>query len=309
MEVDARREYLSRIAWMYYYGSMSQQQIAERLGLSRVKVTRLLKEVHETGIVEIVIKNDAVNLYSIEEELRRTTGLQYAVVVPNLPDVSDAISRGIAHFINDIVSPVGRLAVGLARTIATLPNYLDASRCGIREVVSLSGTATPALAMVPNNPGMEIATKIGVDFYPVWSPVIVAPGMDPTAVKADKFISSVISMAEKADLAIVGIGNVQDSQLRQMGYISEEELARIQDSGVVGEVIGNYFRMDGTHIATSIDDRLVSVDFPMHCPVIGAAGGSEKARPIVGAILAGYLQGLVTDENTAREVIALVSQE
>ena len=47
---------LSRIAWMYYNDEMTQKEIADRLGLSRIKVLRLLKQAREEGIVEIKIK-------------------------------------------------------------------------------------------------------------------------------------------------------------------------------------------------------------------------------------------------------------
>lgn len=42
----------------------------------------------------------------------------------------------------------------------------------------------------------------------------------------------------------------------------------------------------------------------MTCPVIGAAGGADKALPTAGAVLAGYIQGIVTDEETAESIIA-----
>ncbi|MEL6209782.1 MAG: sigma factor-like helix-turn-helix DNA-binding protein, partial [Pseudomonadota bacterium] len=40
-----------RAAWMYYHDDLTHAEIARKLGLSRVKVTRLLKRAREQGIV------------------------------------------------------------------------------------------------------------------------------------------------------------------------------------------------------------------------------------------------------------------
>ncbi|MCG8478305.1 MAG: hypothetical protein MI724_04350 [Spirochaetales bacterium] len=305
---DGDRDLLTRIAWMYYYADMNQQMIAKQLDINRVKVTRLLKRVRDEGIVRVEIQGDHVGLYPLEEELRRVTGLQQVVVVPETDRCHDSVCHGIGHLFNELLSPVGRLGMGLSRTLFNLSKYLDPERCGISSVTSISGTATPSLALTPANAGLAVAQALAVDFFAIWSPVIVSPSTDARTVLSDKFIATALDMAADVDWALVGIGNVNDSQLMQMGYISEEELTDIKSRGVVGEISGNYFTTKGTTTATSIDHRIIAVDFPMRCPVIGAACGADKVEPIVGAIRAGYIQGVVTDEPTAKAVVTLMKE-
>ena len=50
-----RHELLARVASMYYDNEHSQDAIGKALGLSRVKVYRLLKEAKETGVVQVLI--------------------------------------------------------------------------------------------------------------------------------------------------------------------------------------------------------------------------------------------------------------
>ncbi|MBS1251004.1 MAG: Deoxyribonucleoside regulator [Anaerolineales bacterium] len=52
MESD-RKQFLPQIASWYYEDSLSQEDIAERIGRSRSLVSRLLQEAHENGVVEI----------------------------------------------------------------------------------------------------------------------------------------------------------------------------------------------------------------------------------------------------------------
>ncbi|NJL94867.1 MAG: helix-turn-helix domain-containing protein [Anaerolineae bacterium] len=53
MATDARQELMIRAAWMYYHDALTHQEIAEKLNTSRVKITRLLQQAREQGIVEI----------------------------------------------------------------------------------------------------------------------------------------------------------------------------------------------------------------------------------------------------------------
>ena len=104
----------------------------------------------------------------------------------------------------------------------------------------------------------------------------------------------------------MGIGNIHDSELREMSNITAPELQSIDTSGCIGEINGNYFTIEGEIVRSTVTERVIAVKFPMRCPVIAAAGGSKKVVSIVGAIRSGLIQGLITDEQTAEEVIAIL---
>lgn len=298
-------ELLTRIAWMYYYGKMNHEDIAKVLGLSRIKVTRSLKAAHEAGIIEITIRSEYASLLSLEAQIKELTGLQYCIVVPTIADLADSLCRGTAHLFNDILKYTGSLGVGLSSTLKNLSRYINKEKNSFSSVVSICGAANPRLAYSPMNIGLSIAEALSIDFYTIWAPLIVADDTDNPAIKRDKYISMVLDMAAQVDVALIGIGNIVDSQLMQMGYISSKESDSIIQSGCVGEIIGNYFTIDGHKVSTSIDKRLISVKFPMKCPVIGVAGGAKKVRAIVGAMKSGLIQGLVTDERTAEEILQI----
>ena len=46
-----------RIAWYYYITDMTQQQIADRFGITRVRVNKALAHCRETGVVQIRINS------------------------------------------------------------------------------------------------------------------------------------------------------------------------------------------------------------------------------------------------------------
>ena len=296
-------ELLTRIAWMYYYGKMNHEDIAKVLGLSRIKVTRSLKAAHEAGIIEIHIRSENASLFSLEAQLKAVSGLEYCVVVPTIADLADSLCRGTAHLFNDILQYRGSLGVGLSSTLKHVARYIAKEKNRFSSVVSICGAANPRLAYSPLNIGLSIAEALSIDFYTIWAPLIVADSSDNSAIKRDKYISMVLDMAAHVDIALIGIGNIADSQLMQMGYISGKESESMIQAGCVGEIIGNYFTIKGHKVSTSTDKRLISVKFPMKCPVIGVAGGTKKIKAIIGALNSGLIQGLVTDERTAEEVL------
>ena len=52
---NEKRNMLASVANLYYNVEMTQNQIAERLFTSRSKISRMLKEARQLGIVEIKI--------------------------------------------------------------------------------------------------------------------------------------------------------------------------------------------------------------------------------------------------------------
>ena len=64
------QEFMSIIAYLYYYSDMSQSEIADRLFLSRSTVSRLIKKARQNGVVELKINEPWERDLSIEDELK-----------------------------------------------------------------------------------------------------------------------------------------------------------------------------------------------------------------------------------------------
>jgi len=79
-----------RIAQMYYRMNLSQEQIGERLGLSRFRVGRLLDRALREEIVRIEVVHPDARLVDLEEQLVQRFGLNAAVVA----DVPAAAGAG-----------------------------------------------------------------------------------------------------------------------------------------------------------------------------------------------------------------------
>ena len=93
--MQSRQAQLVRASELYYERGLSQQKIADILGVSRPTVSRLLEEARKSGVVEIVVHAPLKQNYELSERLRRELGLKDAVVIRGeaSPDRSPALRR------------------------------------------------------------------------------------------------------------------------------------------------------------------------------------------------------------------------
>ena len=114
--VSAEDQLNIRIAWSYYVNNMTQQQIADRLGITRVRVNKALATCRETGVVQIRITSPLAACIELEEHLQNRFGLRRVTVVPS-PDDPSSIFRvlgvGIAPSIEEYLvdGKIGRAHV------------------------------------------------------------------------------------------------------------------------------------------------------------------------------------------------------
>ena len=47
-----------KTAWYYYFENMTQQAIADRLSISRMRVIKLLEAARQTGVIQFRLRSD-----------------------------------------------------------------------------------------------------------------------------------------------------------------------------------------------------------------------------------------------------------
>ena len=71
---------IAQVAWLYHVGNLSQQEISDRLGISRFKIVRLLAEAKQLGVVRIAIEHNSTTTLELADELTKRFGLKEAQV-------------------------------------------------------------------------------------------------------------------------------------------------------------------------------------------------------------------------------------
>ena len=308
---DARNEeeLKTLAAWMYYDDGLTQAQIADRLRLSRIRVTRLLQRARDEGIVEIRITRPLPLRHELARRLQREFGLREAILVKaneSLDATLDAVGRAGAEYLRQVVFPRCRVGIGWSTTVSRMAPHLRPLRqmvsCTVNE---LAGSFLGQHSLF--NISAKVAETLAASIETLPVPVVVQSRTARDAILAEEGIRRVMDHATRCDIAFVGLGDTSpDGTMVRTGYLTPSQLARLHEDGAVGEILMRYFDTYGNPVATPLDTRIVSLDWEAirRIPIVVVlAAGPHKIEVILGALRGRLCHCLVTDIETAQEVL------
>ena len=293
----------TKAAWYYYMEDNTQAQIAEVMGVSRAKVIRLLEEARAQGTVQFSFRKNDSQRVSAEQLLIDRFGLKDAFVVPTPLDssaINQSIAQGAAHYVSDHLREDGYLNIGYGDTVSRMLGFLAKNREESLNVVSLTGGVSYYLPTVGT-------TAYSMHLFLTPSPLVVSSRQVRDALLDEKSLQDVSTMTEYADMSVVGIGAaVEGATVLRNGILNEGELTVLKMQGAVGDILNHFMDKDGNLIQTEIEDRVISTDLDKLRQlknVVGVAGGKDKVTAIKAVLNGGYLNVLITDSDTAAELL------
>lgn len=313
--MDEREELLATVASLYYTLDQSQSDIAKRLGVSTSKISRMLKEARDTGIVEIRIRTPIPRDVQLEQELITRFGLRDALVLLSGSEGDDetrqrALGQMAATWLARTLPGLSsRATVGVAwgttihATVAALPGLTDNGL----DVVQLMGGVG-----LHNVDGPDItrilAAKLGGRPFDLHAPAMVERQETRSVIVAEPSVRDALQRARNVKLAVVGIGAVQDknSAVLRAGMLQRSDLATLRAQGAVGEIMGRFYRTDGSTTGLNINEHVIGLDLTdlRRVPVsLAVARGAAKIDAMHGALRGRLITVLATDDSTARGVL------
>ncbi|EDQ0217019.1 transcriptional regulator LsrR [Salmonella enterica] len=304
-------EQVARIAWFYYHDGLTQSEISKRLGLTRLKVSRLLEKGHQSGIIRVQINSRFEGCLEYENALRNHFALQNIRVLPALPDADIGLRLGIgaAHMLMESLRPQQLLAVGFGEatmtTLKRLSGFISAQQI---RLVTLSGGVGPYMTGIG-----QLDAACSVSIMP--APLRASSQEIACTLRNENSVRDVMLTAQAADAAIVGIGAINQkdqASILKSGYITQGEQLMIGRKGAVGDILGYFFDAHGEIIPDiKIHNELIGLKLNSLSTiptVIGVAGGEQKAEAIIAAMRGNYINALVTDQKTAGKIIQLIEK-
>ncbi len=302
-----------KVARAYYEKGMTQQAIANRYGISRIKVSRLLAKAQKEKIVQIKIVEPDNPYIELEHELEEKYQLNELIIVEN-PDhnTDNWISRAgfeAAEYLRSVIT--GNEIIGLTwgRSLLSLVDNLPVQNYPDLKVVQmLGGLGQPQSGYHGADLTRRMAQNFGTRPWLIHSPGIVKTSGICKELKNDIQVKDTLNMAVNADIAVVGIGLFdKDSQLiRDNNILSAEEFNQIKKAGAVGDISLRFFNRKGEFISTPLDDRVVGIssqELRAIPRIIGIAGGDEKYEVLRAVAKANLVNVLITDNITAQKLL------
>lgn len=301
-----------KVAKYYYEYKMTQQEIAEKINVSRPTVSKLLKQAKEENIVQINIVDieNKTDIIQIEENLENQFDLDEVIIAEcnNENNKFSCIGKKAAEYFERIVED--NLSIGLSwgRTLRAMMNNLSENKqiSGL-EVVTLVGGSGDLTSNVHSN---ILANKILKNYdgsgYYLYAPAIVDSEEVCNAIMSNKETKRILEKACQVDVAFVGIGSpIQSSNLLKTGYFQEKEIKELTEHGMIGDICSRFFDANGNTNQISLNHRAIGITLEKLKKinrVVGIAGGKEKVRSIKGAMQGGFIDVLITDRFTAESL-------
>lgn len=306
-----------RAAWLYYHEGLTQAEIAALLGVSRPSVANLLARAREEGVVTISLRADYLSSLTLAKTFREQFGLKDVLVVPTPPSADTAtihqsLGKAGALYLEktlqggDVLATAwgaAMLEVALALSGVTVDNLTIAQ--------SLGGLST-ADSFNPNRVASIMADKLGARVYHLYVPAVVESVAVRDILLRDPSIRSAFEVAKAATSVMLGIGKVShDATVVRAGFITPIQIDELKAKGAVGDIAGRFFDVNGKPVVTELNERIIALsleDIRTMNPVIAVVGGKDKVPPILGALRGGYIDVLIVDERTAKDVLTLDKQ-
>lgn len=302
----------ARAGWLYYVGGMTQDQIATELGVSRQRAQRLVSRAMAEGLIHVRLNHRIGACLDLEAALRDRFGLTRARVSPELAAGVDPV-RGIAPAAAAELERFLRMAdplvigLGTGRALRGTVDAMAEMDAPQHRLVSLIGNIAPDGSASFFDVVMRLADKVRAPHYPMPVPVISTTAEENDAFHALGPVRKVVELASAADVIFVGVGQMSDdAPLLADGFVTRDELDQMQAAGAAGEVAGWVFDSEGNYLDVGTNTRTggVRVAPGLPRPAIGIAAGASKAPAIYAALKSGIINGLVTDEATARLLLS-----
>jgi DNA-binding transcriptional regulator LsrR (DeoR family) len=305
---------VARAAWLYYVGKLSQQEVSDRLGISRFKVIRMLAEASDQGMVRISVEHRTSHMLSLADQLARAFDLKEVQVapVPVSPDDHDYARLAVGILAASWFARVAggdqnlTIGVGWGRTLSAMADNLSGLKNRNLTFVSLMGSLTHATRTAPGDVCVRLAAQTGGRAMLLPAPFVADNAAACEMLLRQRLVDEALTVARNATHAIMSVGECRDGAiLFESGIFSPAQIEELRVNGVVGDCCGVFYTADGqiADIPLNRCTPCVKPDEMRQMDVVVTAGGVTKAAATLAVLRAGFVDRLLTDENLARAIL------
>lgn len=297
---------LIRIAHYYYNLDYSQQEIANRLGISRKTVNVYLKRAREEAIVEIKVHGYKDSDLELEQELEQKLHLKEVLVTEQ--GGNDTFAKTVIQYLEKKLKDGMNVGVSYGSTLAGVFSGPHAEiKKDINIIQLVGGVNIHNIAFKSEEVTRKFANVFGGKMYSLYMPNIVENRELKTLLMKEKAFAPLFALYEKLDMAVVAVGTIQKRDiLLTEGYISEKQHEKIEKKSAVCDYCFRFLNEKGEIVDEELEQRVtgISTENLKKIPLrLCVSYGEHKVTPILSALRGGYINGLITDRDTAKKLL------
>jgi DNA-binding transcriptional regulator LsrR (DeoR family) len=318
MSPDPDRDQLrmmTKVAHLYHNRGMVQSEIARQLGLSQARVSRMLSAAEEANIIRTIIVPPPGLNSDLEHQLEGEFGLMEVHVVDASGEDERERARILGRALANVfeIMPIEDKDIGFtswSNSMRAFVDVLNRPHAKAKHIVEmLGGVGQPGEQHLATQATENLANL--TDGKPMFLRV---PGVVPSVsvktaiLDSDTFARATLSALQHLDIALVGLGNceIRSELMAEGNFFTKEQFDMIRERGAVGEINLRFIDKNGAPVASELDDLVIGVTLEQIKQAdrrIGVSGGVAKRDAALAAVRGGWINVLITDEETAEYLL------
>lgn len=303
---DKKIERMLAVAHMYYEDGLTQNQIAEDLGISRPLVSQLLTDARSCGLVSITINDIHTHEQLLARRLEERFGLRSALVVPESEDI-DSTDNTTAWAALELCFQrrAGKIGIGWGPMISRMADWPGMARSspGSRLVPLVGAMPAAQRGYHTNELVRMISAKLGCSTGYLYFPAFFPSVKELELAKSMESFKAMCREWDELDLVYLELSDLPETPdpgaLHRYGKGLRER--------AVGRVLVHYYDAEGQLLLPEVEDAVsCSIDqLRSASEVVGVCSASLREESLLGAIRLGLVQQLVLPASLAKKMLAL----
>lgn len=305
------RDLLVDISVMYYLENKTQSEISKALYISRPKISRLLKRARELNIVDIKINYDSDDLNRVAKQIQRRFGVENVVIVKTLSTEEETIreiGRAAANELKFHLKDGVKVGMSWGRTVKAMVDAFKPKNLNDIKIVELFGAveygddSQEFLSI-----GYEFSRKVNGTYYSLPSPLYINDPNTRDILLENPIIKNTLHMIDSCDFIITSVGVVNSDTPQRIwdAHVDPKSREELLANGAEGYLCAHFFDHDGTFIEHPINKNIIGIktDSIRKNKIFMIAGGLNKCRAIQAILKGGYINTLVSDDKTLKQIL------
>lgn len=315
-----RRRLAYEAALLYYMEDHTMEAIANRMGLSRSTVSRLVAMARDEGLVRISLHAPKEPSATTASRLGQLFNVNVTIVPVANPTSElrrlERVAAMAGAMISDWVQDDYTIGIAWGTTLSAVSERLVPKHLEHATVVQLNGAANPGTTGIPFVGELlgnfSRAYDAAALTFPV--PAFFDYASTRAAMWRERSVATVRETGRNADIAIFGVGSFTSpvaSHVYAGGYLTDDETAMLRRDGVVGDCCTVLVRADGSYADIEINSRATGPT-PKELQNISrrvcVVAGAAKALSLMGVLRSGAATDVILDDECATRLLEEVDR-
>lgn len=310
---------LRLVAHLYYIRELNLREISEITSLSPATISRMNRLARERKVVTISVAAAESDFDDIATRLSSQLGTSFIITPGHRVDSvkqSRICGAAAAPHIVDRLPFDGLVGVSAGHTVnGMLASIRKAPRPRLGILPLMGGWNALYSHLDANTLVRGMAERFQATSYPLHAPALCDSLESRETILTNETVRATTERWDHLDAAVYGIGApgmLQTSAYAWTGSNDALIAEEFSELGVVGNILGHLYNLDGDIIQHEWTGRLITVSLPQLKRIktsIAILCGEDKVTALIGLARTGLSSLIVTDDLTALSALEFLARE